>query len=252
MQGEPTIDGAWSTLIPEDQWDIFRLGTSAIDEASVPYLLGGALALATYTGHWRNTKDVDVILRPDHRAAAISALQRAGFSDYHEHETYDRSWIFRGFHRGMIFDVIWEMPNHRFAVDAAWFERATSILLRNQRYAVAPVEELARMKLYVMQRERCDWVDVFNIFASAEDRIDWAWLVERLGCDVPLLHGALAVFNWLCPDRAYQLPGWLRHQLSLPPIATDDATQAETRRAHLLDSRPWFAPLLPADQPLER
>src|SRR5262245_61697431 len=87
----------WGALIPEDQWGLFIEGTSALEVAGIPFLMHGALALATYTGHWRNTKDVDVIVRPADHQRAIDALRAAGFDDYFDKEAYDRSWIFRGF-----------------------------------------------------------------------------------------------------------------------------------------------------------
>lgn len=242
----------WSALIPDDQWAVLLGGTHAIQRTGAPFLLAGAMALATYTQHWRNTKDLDVIIRAEHRDGVVRALREAEFEDYFDQEPYDRSWIFRGFRDGVIFDVIWALPNHRVEIDAAWFERAPSLCLHNEVFAIAPAEELVRAKLYVMQRERCDWVDVLNVMAGACDQIDWAWLVRRMGRDLPLLQAALAIFNWLCPGRAAGLPGWVREQFALPPQDVDDQGAAEERRVKLFDSRPWFALHQPLDRPLER
>jgi hypothetical protein len=258
MQRCPTVahaepvEAPWSALIPEEQWEIFRLGTEAICRTGVESLLGGAMALATYTQHWRNTKDVDVIVRPTDRQRAVDAIRAAGFGDYYSHEAYDRSWIFRGHRDDVIFDIIWELPNHRVVIDDAWFERAWQVRLRNNTYAAVPPEELIRIKLYVMQRERCDWVDVLNVLAGACGRVDWTWLVRRMGRDLPLLHAGLAIFNWMSPDRARALPAWLRDQFALPLIEPDDPKAMEERRVRLFDSRPWFAPHQPLDRPLER
>lgn len=231
---------------------MFAGGTQALSEAGVRFLLGGALALATYTGHWRNTKDVDVIVHDSDRERAINALKRAGFEDYFEREAYDRTWIFRGFKAGVLFDVIWALPNHRVGIDDGWFEHATSVSLRGLPFLVAPAEEIVRVKLYVMQRERCDWVDVLNVLAGTVEQISWRRLVQRMGRDLPLLHAALAVFNWMCPGRAHALPAWLRKQFALPRIEADDPAATEERRVRLFDSRPWFALHQPNDRPLER
>lgn len=247
----PLADATWGSLIPEDQWNVFVIGMDALERAGSRVLVGGAMALATYTGHWRTTKDVDVIVHATERERAISALRQAGFDDYFEREGYDRSWIFRGFKDGVIFDVIWGLPNHRVEIDTAWFDRARPLQLRGRRYLTVPPEELVRVKLYVLQRTRCDWVDVLNILASAVNEIDWLWLVERMGRDLPLLHGILAVFNWMCAGRAMELPDWLRRRFALPAIAAEDIAAMEERRTRLLDSRPWFALHQPADRPLE-
>jgi len=225
---------------------------AALAEAGVPVLLGGAMAMATYTRHWRSTKDIDVIIRPADRDKAIEALQAADFGDFYEREAYDRGWIFRGFTDGVLFDVFWQLPNLRVVIDDAWFERATPLRVQSTVYHAVPAEELIRVKLYVMQRERCDWVDALNVLAGAADTLDWHWLVHRMGRDLPLLHGMLAIFNWMSPERAKAIPSWLRAQLALPLQDVDDVRAAEERRVRLFDSRPWFAMHLPEDRPLER
>lgn len=246
------IPGAWEGLIPDDQWEILSAGTAAIAQAGVPFLLGGAMALAAFTGHWRNTKDVDVIIRPRDREAAIAAVRAIGFEDYFERQAYDRSWLFRAFRNGVLFDIIWELPNHRVEIDDSWFERAPSLRLRERVFATAPAEELVRVKLYVMQRERCDWVDVLNVLACTADRLDWQWLVRRMDRDLPLLQAALVLFAWMCPGRTKGIPEWVRTQFALPEIQTDTADEMEHRRVRLFDSRPWFYPHQPSDRPLER
>lgn len=245
-------EASWGALIPPEQWTIFEDGVSALEGGGVPFLLHGAKALATYTGHWRNTKDVDVVVHTRDRQSAIDALRRAAFDDYHATLAYDRSWIFRGIKNDVLFDVIWELPNHRVPIDDAWFQRSQPINLRGRVYAAVPPEELVRVKLYVMQRERCDWVDVLNTLAGAADRIDWRWLVQRMGHDRPLLHAALAIFNWMSPGRAESLPDWVREQFALPRIEPEDPAAMEVRRVRLFDTRPWFAAHQPINQPLPR
>ena len=249
---DPPDEASWSALIPVEQAAVLRDGGDAIDSAGAPYVLAGALALATYTGHWRNTKDIDVIIQPKDRERVVEAIRRAGFEDYYDREAYDRSWIFRGFKDGVLFDVIWALPNHRVGIDEFWFERGRAVVIQGRSYLVAPAEEIMRIKLYVMQRERCDWVDVLNIMAASVENISWPWLVDRMGRDLPLLHAALAIFNWMCPGRAHALPAWLRKQFALPRIESEDFSLTEERRVRLFDSRPWFAPHQPADHPLER
>ena len=175
------LEARWSALIPADQWTVFLSGTGAFEEAGIPFLLHGALALATYTGHWRNTKDVDVVMRASDHERAIAALRKAGFEDYFERESYDRKWIFRGFKDGVLFDVIWALPNERVEIDEEWFRRAQPLWLRGRVYASVSPEELVRVKLYVMQRERCDWVDVLNVLAAAVGNISSRGLSRNVG-----------------------------------------------------------------------
>ena len=50
-----------------------------LSEAKVPYLLGGAYALAHYTGIVRHTKDLDLFVRPADAPRALDVLRHAGY-----------------------------------------------------------------------------------------------------------------------------------------------------------------------------
>lgn len=251
-QGDLKLDEArWARLIPEDQWVVFTEAVELARNGGVEFLLGGAMALATFTGRWRNTKDIDLIVRRDDAGRLIEALTAAGFEDYFEREAYDRTWIFRGFKNGVVLDLIWELPNHRVLVDEVFFQSAQPVQLRGKIYRALGIEELVRVKLYVLQRSRCDWVDVLNLLASSVEDVNWDRLMERMGPELPLLHGVLAVFNWMCPGRARWLPAAVRERFALPHIESDDVVAMEARRVRLLDSRPWFAPYQPMHRPLD-
>lgn len=242
----------WADLIPPDQWEVFLLGRRVAHGANVPILLGGALAMATYTGRWRNTKDLDFFVRNGHQAAMIDALRANGFDDYYDQQPYDRSWIFRGFRDGVIMDIIWTLPNHRVDVDEDWFKHGRSVNVRGEVCLAVALEELVRIKLYVMQRERCDWVDVLNLLAGAIEQVDWNYLLSRMNRDLPLLQSMLTLFSWLAPGRAAAIPEDVRARFALPVVLTDDPEGTEARRVRLLDSRPWYTAFQPEDQPLER
>lgn len=248
----PRADARWGDLIPDDQWSVFQAGRAAAERTQVPFLLGGAMALATFTGRWRNTKDIDFIVRPGEQRRLIDALLADGFADYFAQQEYDRSWIFRAVRDDVVLDIIWRLPNHRVEVDQVWFDRAWPVRLRGAEYHAIPLEELVRVKLYVMQRERCDWVDVINALAGSVEQVKWDLLVARMGRDLPLLQAVLCVFCWLAPARAAAIPAEIRERFALPHIATDDPHAMEERRVALFDSRPWYAPFQPVDQPLER
>ncbi len=58
---------------------IYGEALDALDRADLSYMLSGALALNTYTGVWRDTKDLDVFVPERRVARVLDALQRAGF-----------------------------------------------------------------------------------------------------------------------------------------------------------------------------
>jgi hypothetical protein len=238
----------WSQFIPDNEWSCYEDAIQVVRKSKAEFLIGGAFGLAVYTGRWRDTKDLDLLIQPRDRDAIVKALSDSGFVDYYDQRAYDRGWIYRATRDGFIVDVIWEMANRRAQVDELWFKFAPMISIRTEKLRVVPAEELLWHKLYVLQRDRCDWPDVLNLLYQNGATLDWDRLLERLGNDKPLLHAVLLVFDWLCPAAAAELPEEIRKQFSLPRDSTNsNETQS---RAMLLDSRQWFAGSLPASKKL--
>ena len=84
-------------------------------------------------------------------------------------------------------DIIWAMANLRAQVDDGWMRDGGAFSMRGERIGVIPPEELIWSKLYVMQHDRCDWTDVWNLFYAIGSDLDWEYLIRRMGDDVPLL-----------------------------------------------------------------
>ena len=78
--------------------------------------------------------------------------------------------------------------------------------MRGEALKVMPMEEFLWCKLYIMQRDHCDWTDVFNLIYAVGQQLDWDHLLDRLEEDWPLLKGLLTVYGWLCPEQARELP----------------------------------------------
>jgi hypothetical protein len=233
---------SWSQQIPEKEWAVYQVVLDEAEARQIPFAIGGAFAVATYTGYWRNTKDLDIYVLPEHKERMIAMLGDLGLVDYFPTNGYDRWWIYRATRDDVIVDVIWAMANHRAQIDGLWMS-GPEVTLHGRRVKSLPAEALIWDKLYIMQRERCDWPDVWNLLYYAGPDVNWEYLLSRIGEDIPLLAGALSVFRWLSPGRAKELPGWLWHRVGLAsaPIAAD-APDFAKRSVDLLDRRPWFGP----------
>lgn len=246
----PVLQFRWAAAISEAEWKIYRSAISAIREARVPFMLGGGFALATATGRWRDTKDIDLYVLPEHRDRVVAALTAAGFSDYYATRPYDRNWIYRSVRNGVIVDIIWAMANQRARVDQVWFDRSESIFVRGEKLKVLPMEEFVWCKLYIMQRDHCDWTDLFNVLCALGDRLDYKHLIKRLDEDVPLLRALLTIYAWLCPKDVRRIPreAWDALEMPRPP-----ARPREPKRDHirLLDTRGWFAANHSVEEKLE-
>jgi hypothetical protein len=237
---------AWGDRIPDAEWSIYRRVIHEARTARIPLAFGGAFATAVYTGELRNTKDLDFYILPEDRDRMREAIGRAGLHDLFDQLPYDRSWIYRGSTGDVIVDAIWAMANQRATVDPRWLSQGPEVVIRGERLRVIPAEELIWAKLYIVQRTRCDWVDVINIIDARADYLQWEHLLDRLAEDLSLLAGALSVFGWLAPDRAQDIPDvvWARLGLGRPQPANDPGVPRI--RANLLDSRPWFHRSRPA------
>ncbi len=240
MQTTQVAQANWPQLVSPEEWQIYETALQAVRKTQVPFLFAGAFSLAFYTGIWRDTKDLDLIVLPENRETVIEAIRSVGFEDYYPKLAYDRGWIYRSYREGYIVDIIWRMANRRADVDKSWFENAVPVAIGEEMYHVVPAEELLWHKLYVMQRERCDWPDVLNLLYTYGPHMDWKRVVARVGGDGALLNAILNVFNWLCPGRLAEFPEWLRKQFHLKE-PKKDAAIADEANARFLDSRPWFA-----------
>jgi hypothetical protein len=232
----------WGDLIPDSDWAVYRDAIRQVRALDIPFAFGGAFALAVYTGSFRNTKDFDFYIRPDDRNAMIDALTAAGLEDHFHRLPYDRSWIYRASQGEIIVDAIWAMANHRAAVDDHWVTGGPVVSLRGEQLRAIPMEELIWSKLYVLQRDRCDWGDVFNLLDAQAGSVDWTHLLSRLADDQPLLAGALEVFGWLSPERVVQVPSIVWNRLGISRRGGEQPGNP-VERVRLLDSRRWFTRL---------
>ena len=61
-------------FIPDDQWAVFRPALRAVRALQIPFAIGGGLAISLYTGHWRNSKDIDLYVTSRLASSGPSAL----------------------------------------------------------------------------------------------------------------------------------------------------------------------------------
>lgn len=231
----------WEALIPEDEWRLYKRVIDRLRELGIRFAIGGGLAFSEYAGRVRNTKDIDLYIFPWEKEAASEAVLSVGFHDFYDENPYDRSWIFRACEGPVIVDLMWTAPNHRMVVDARWLTRGRDVTIRGTRLKLLPPEELIWAKLFVVQRDRCDWPDLLNILNATGHMLDWRHLLDRLGADAPLLGGLLSTYRWISPERAQSVPKWVWERVGLLPWQ-ENSEESAGERVPLLDSRDWFGP----------
>jgi hypothetical protein len=193
---------------PEEE-AVFARALRVLAETGIPHALGGALALHAYTGIWRDTKDLDVFLKPADLATALRALAVAGF----ETSLVERHWLAKATREPYVVDLLFGTSHGRLRVDDAWFTSARTAGVGGITARVIPLEELLVSKLYIAVRDRFDGSDVVHLIRAARGRLDWQRVLSRLGDNRQLLLWHLILFDLVYPGHADYLPQELTIQL---------------------------------------
>jgi hypothetical protein len=187
-----------------------------LQRAGIPFMIGGAFAFSYYSKIARDTKDLDVFVRPEDCEPALSVFARAGYQT----ELPFPHWLGK-VHCGPHFiDVIFNSGNGVARVDDRWFEHAPDVELFGVGVQLSPAEEMIWSKAFVQERERFDGADVLHLIRAIGTRLDWTRLLERFGDHWRVLLGHLMLFGYVYPDRRDRVPAFVMDEL-LRRLAAD-------------------------------
>jgi Uncharacterised nucleotidyltransferase len=187
----------------------YARGLEALDDGGVPFLVGGAIALAAYCGIRRNTKDLDLFVRERDAPRALDVLARVGFRT----EATFPHWLSKAHADGHFIDVIFNSGNGEAPVDAEWFENAVPANVFGVAVAVCPAEETIWSKAFVMERERFDGADVAHLLLSCASTLDWRRLLRRFGGHSRVLLAHVILFGYVFPGESGRVPRWVMDEL---------------------------------------
>src|SRR5436309_15522414 len=183
--------------------DDFHLrSVTALQDANVPFLIGGAYVVEVYAGVSRRTKDFDLYVRPNHVEAALEALACADYTT----DVTSPHWLAKAKRGRDYVDLIFRAGNGLCEVDDSWFERAHDHVLLGLRVKLAAPEETIWMKAYIMERERFDGADIAHILLCCAEKLDWQHLVQRFGTDWRVLLSHLILFGYIYPSEQGRIP----------------------------------------------
>lgn len=180
-----------------------------LNEAGVPFLIGGAFALSFFIGTSRRTKDLDIFILERDLQRALDVLGAAGYRT----EVTDRSWLGKAFCGDDFVDVIFGFGNGVTKVDQDWFEHATPGELWDEPVLFSPLEESLWSKAFVQERDRFDGADIAHIILKAAERLDWRRLVNRFGEHWRVLLAHLIVVGFVYPSERARIPSWVMREL---------------------------------------
>jgi len=188
---------------------LHRRSVVALQDAGVPFLIGGAYVLEVYSGVSRETKDFDLYLRPQHVDPAIRALKRAG---YKTKKTFPH-WLAKAERGHDHVDLIFRAGNGLCEVDDSWFRRASDSHFLGSKVKLCAPEEMIWMKAYIMERERFDGADIAHMLQSCADKLDWPHLIGRFGPDWRVLLSHLVLFGFIYPGERDKIPSAIMDEL---------------------------------------
>jgi hypothetical protein len=169
--------------------------------AHVDFLVGGAYALAAYTGIARQTKDIDVFIRPRNCELALRSLRAAGY----DARIVFPHWLAKAWSPLHVMDVIFGSGNGLCPVDDEWFAHSASAVVLGITVRLCPVEEMIWQKAFIMERERYDGADICHLIRARSHLMDWDRLVKRFGPHWPVLLAHLLLFRYVYPTDSTEV-----------------------------------------------
>jgi hypothetical protein len=183
---------------------------SVLNRSGIPFLVAGAYALFEYTGIYRDTKDLDLMLPRRDLRRSLQVLGAAGFRT----EVPDARWLAKAWAGEHFVDLIFASSNGLVPVDGSWFEHAPHAVVLGQRCKLVPAEEMIWSKGYVGGRERYDGADINHLILTCGAQLDWGRLLKRFGNHWELLLSHLVLFGFVYPSERDVVPPWILQELS--------------------------------------
>ena len=180
----------------------YRSVLDVMQESGPPFLVGGAYALASYTGVVRHTKDLDLFVRPADAGRALEALAAAGWRT----EVVFTHWLGKVIGGEDFIDIIHSSGNGLCQVDDVWFERGVDAMVLGRRRRLCPAEEMLWQKAFIQERERFDGADVAHLIRARGPLLDWVRLLDRFGSHWPVLFSHLVTFCYIYPSEKACIP----------------------------------------------
>jgi hypothetical protein len=181
-----------------------------LDEAAIPFLIGGAFAFIKFTNIERGTKDLDVFVRPEDCRRTLDLFDALGYQTALPFP----HWLGKVHDGPHFIDVIFSSGNGVARVDELWFTHAEPAQLFDRAVLLCPAEEMIWSKSFVQERERFDGADVLHIIRERGPALDWDRLLMRFDQHWRVLLAHLVTFGYVYPAQRQQVPDWVMAELS--------------------------------------
>jgi hypothetical protein len=173
----------------EDISATLRVVVAALDDAGVPFLLGGSMACWVH-GSPPPTKDLDLALLPEDADRALAALEAAGLRA----ERPPEGWLVKAWHDDVCVDLIFEPLGVEITpelIDAAPIRGVLGL-----RLPVMALEDVITSKLLALDEHHLDFEYLLAITRPIREQVDWD-AVRRRTDDSPYAASFLVLLERL-------------------------------------------------------
>jgi predicted nucleotidyltransferase len=149
-----------------DILDTLKRSAAALQDARVPFALGGGLACWVRGGP-ETEHDIDFMVKPEDAERALDALQEAGFKP----ERPPEGWLYKAHDGEVLIDLIFDPRGG--PIDDEVLGRAEELEVQAVRMPVMTLEDVMVTKLLALHEHEVDYDNVLEVARSLREQIDW-------------------------------------------------------------------------------
>src|SRR5262249_4083167 len=197
LRPEVPMETSTARAIQDPAADFYIDALRRLQATNIPFLIGGAFAFSYHARVPRDTKDIDIFVKPEDCPSVLETFERLGYRT----EVPFPHWLGK-IHRDEHFvDIIFSSRNGLPRVDAPWFDQASKTHVLGVIVRVSPVEEMIWSKAFIQERERFDGADIVHLLRELGPSLDWPRLLMRFGDYWRVLLAHLIMFGFVYPDK---------------------------------------------------
>lgn len=145
---------------------------AALQEADVPFLLGGGMA-AWARGGPESNHDLDLMLTQPDAERALRVLEGAGLRT----ERPPEGWLYKAYDGDILVDLIFEPSGQ--SVDGELFGRAEELNVHAIPMQVMSLEDLFVTKLTALREHELDYEGLVQMARPIREQVDWKQVRQR-------------------------------------------------------------------------
>ena len=199
-----------NAILEPEARQFYSHALDVLEAHNARFLVGGAYALAHYTGIHRHTKDLDVFVHPGDVPRLLELLAGSGC----ETDVTFPHWLAKARCGEHYVDLIFGSGNGVATVADEWFEQAVGGMALDRPVKLVPAEEMIWSKAFIQERERFDGADVMHLIRALGPQLSWQRLLQRFGDrHWRVLFTHLVMFGFVYPSERDKIPDWVIREL---------------------------------------